>query len=158
VIIHVLALRIIDCISWRCYLSWLKLIVMKLPRMNDKPQLKLILKDCQRIQAIEIFYSKIWWVKIMQNNKWVKVPSKTIIQLINKANQNLNRSDREKTMAEADNKESKIFRTTDSKIRNQLMLLEIKHNHNSILEVELVPITNRFKTILEANRPSTMKM
>lgn len=116
---------------------------MKLLMMNDKLQLKLISKDYQRIPAIEIFFSKIWWVKIMQN-KWVKVHSKI---KINRANQNLNQSDQEKTAAI---KEFKIFKTTDSKTLNQLMKPETINKTNSI--PAKVPITNRFKTMFEAKR------
>ena len=151
-IILVQALRIIGCILSKCYLSWSRLIVMKLHKMNGSRPQKLILKDYLRIQAIEIFCSKIWWVKIMQNNKWVKVPSRIRINQMYKANQNSNQSVplMEKTTVEA-NREFKIFKTIDNKILNLLTLQET-NNSNSILEVVPVLTTNLSKTIQEANR------
>jgi hypothetical protein len=118
---------------------------MKLLMMNDKLQPKLILKDYQRIPAIEIFCSKIWWVKIMPN-KWVKVLLK--MDQINKVNQSLNRSDQVKTAAI---KEFKIFKTTDSKTLNQLMKQETINKTNSILAAK-VCTTNPFKTMVEGKR------
>ena len=150
-IILVQALKIIGCILSKCYLSWSRLIVMKLHKMNGSRPQKLILKDYLRIQAIEIFFSKIWWVRIMQNNKWVKVPSRIRINQMYKANRNSNQSVllMVKTTVEA-NREFKIFKTIDNKILNLLTLQET-NNSNSILEVP-VPITNLSKTIQEANR------
>jgi hypothetical protein len=49
-------------------------------------------------------------------------------------------------------KKHKIFKTTDSKTLNLLMKPETINKTNSIPAKVPVPITNRFKTMLEAKR------
>jgi hypothetical protein len=108
--------------------------------MNARLHPKLISKFYQRIPAIEIFFSKIWWVKIMPNN-WVKVPSK--MDQINRVNRSWNLLDQLKTVAI---RESKIFKIIDSKTLNQLMKQETINKTNLILAAKVSTI-NQFKTI-----------
>jgi len=92
----------------------------------------------------------------MQNNNRVKAPLKTIIKQTNRVNPNLNQSDQEKTMVEANN-EFKIFKIIDNKILNQHMQLAI-NNNNSILLERVLHITNRSKITSEAKLEQIMKM